>query len=607
MAEDSTGQEVPILDTTTGAPQASGAATSLFNAFYVFKYSGGVDKVNSKTYISNNQADRNGAKAEVISNPTASAIVTWAQTIQENSKNPYNIQNSPYTWADFLFCKWYGVVPNNRLVTLRKFPIGASDDAGVNRPDPIQNIPVAQAITWFGGPTGNNLNEIWQSTWSLNWKKESTTAKDVQGNEFTNFSQSLVAALPDGTNAAVKQLLTLLATQVDQENSKSGVDAAGKAILEEREQTFIKGLWSDNGAFFNQIQGPVNVKNQFLLRDRGLSNTAPDAQWQIIFEYKTDSYFGMNQRRVALDIMANMLKLTYSDGEWLESLNIYYKKLGLEVGSAQQKLIEGAFKNGTFNPDQLLKVFYDMAKASAGSIVEKGIELATTTGALAIDAATAALLKGDFASIAGSFGKMTPEQKKTLESAVQTQLTFALAESMPKFVQQRANVANLPTGNWHLTIGNPMNPIMRIGDIVVRSCKVEFGEELGPDDFPIDLKFTVTLSPTKPRNGADIRRTFNNGRIDYVDTVGGSTYDELNTYGNANKVLTALSSGKTVPTTTSASRVTDLEKASNASQARVINWLQTRYGAGSANADYLQQVYFYTPAEDTIGGTKQNR
>jgi hypothetical protein len=605
MAIDQTGQEVPILDTSTGAPQSSGSATSLFNAFYVFKYSGGVDKINAQTYASNNRADRNGAPANVISNPTAAAIVQWAQSIPVNSQtNPYTIKNSPYSWADFLFCKWYGVVPNNRLVTLRKFPIGSSDDAGVRRVDPAQNIPVAQAVTWFGGPTSNSINEIWQNSWSLAWTKKETTAKDVQGNEFVNFSTSLVKALPEGINPFVKTILSNLADQVDLANSSTGVKSVGKATIAKAEQDFIKGLWSDNGAFFNQIQGPVNVKNQFLIRDRGLSNTAPDAQWNLIFEYRTDSYFGMSQRRVALDIIANMLALTYSDGEWLESLNVYYKKLGLELAPAQQKMIEACFKDGVFDPEQLMKVFLDIAKASVGSIVEKGIQLAASSanaaGVLSVEGLKD-LLGGDtgFTKMADAYKNLNATDKATLEGAIEIQLTKALADSFPAFIQQRANVANIPTGNWHLTIGNPMNPIMRIGDIVVRSCKVEFGEELGADDFPIDLKFTVTLSPTKPRNGADIRRTFNNGRIDYIETSGGATYDQLNTYGISNKALTEASVGALTPAARALA-----EKASNASQARVTSWLDSRYGAGMVNAEYLRKVYFYRPKEETVGGTK---
>jgi hypothetical protein len=613
---DSTGQPVPQLDTQTGAPQSSGSSTSLFNAFYVFKYSGGVDKIEAQTYASNNQRDRNGAKANVISNPTASAIVEWASKIPENSKdNQYGIKNSPYAWADFLFCRWYGIVPNNRLVTLRKFPLGSNDDAGVLRKNKPQNIPVAQAVTWFGGPTGNDINSIWQSTWSLAWKKEGTTAKDVQGNEFVNFSQQLVEAIPAGANPFVKGILTTLADTVEVARSNAGLEAVGKATLEDREQEYIKGLWSDNGAFFNQIQGPVNVKNQFLFRDRGLSNTAPDAMWQLVFEYRTDSYFGMSQRRVGLDIIANMLALTYSDGEWLESLNVYYKKLGLNLGGSEQLLIEGAYKNGTFNPKELLAAILTIGKTRVADIVAAGVGAASSAveaaGTVAGAAVTSLFAPGSTVeAIAKAYDSMSDEKRNRLNGLVEVQLTKALADSFPKFLQQRANVAGTPTGNWHLTIGNPMNPIMRIGDVVVRSCKLDFGEELGADDFPLDLKFTVTLSPTKPRDGADIRRTFNSGRIDYIEGLGGATLDQVNTYGVNSKALTELSTSTNAAETEAARAKLGEDfqaSSSNASQDAVENWLASRYGPGMVDPTYLQQVYFYKPVEEKIGGAPTAR
>ncbi len=600
MALDSKGQEVPVFDTRTGAPQSTGSATSLFNAFYMFKYSGGVDVISSATYSSTNQNSKNGAAPKVISNPTASAIVEWAKTIPANQENnKYAVQNSPYSWSDFLFCKWYGIVPNNRLITLRKFPLGTNDDAGIRRKKTIQNIPLAQAVTWFGAGTGNDLNQMWQSTWSLAWTKKDTAPKEVQGNNIVNFSQALVKALPAGMNEFVKKAIENLANQADMEAGKGGLIQIGKATIEAAEQNYLKTLWSDTGAFFNQIQGPVNVKNQFLIRDRGLSPTAPDANWKIVFEYKTDSYFGMSQKRVALDIIANMLALTYSDGEWLESLNIYYKRLGLALNPTEQALIESSFVGGVLNPDALVNAFLEIAKARSTSILEKASELATAGVQGTVNVVTQAagsLLSGKDFNI-NAYAGMSADQKKTLQNALDIELTKALAESFPGFVQQRANVANVPTGNWHLTIGNPMNPIMRIGDIVVRSCQLEFGEELGPEDFPIDLKFTVTLSPVKPRDSADIRQTFNLGRIDYTETFEGHTYDKANSHGVENKNLSQASAGNGGDNAAM--------KVSTERLASVSTWLNDRYGAGMGDKTYLKEVYFYVPKQvGTVGGSK---
>jgi len=196
-----------------------------------------------------------------------------------------------------------------------------------------------------------------------------------------------------------------------------------------------------------------------------------------------------------------------------------------------------------------------------------------------------------------AYANMSTTEKDTLKNALDIELVKALAESFPGFVQQRANVANIPTGNWHLTVGNPMNPIMRIGDVVVRSCQLDFGDELGPEDFPIDLKFTVTLSPTKPRDSADIRQTFNLGRIDYVEQFDGHTFDQANTYGIENKKQAQASAGN--------GGDNGAAPVSTDRLSTVSTWLNDRYGAGMADQDYLKEVYFYKPKQiGPVGGSK---
>lgn len=603
------GKEYDVIDPSTQAKDPAGSGNSLFSAFYVFKYGGGVDIINSSTYVNSIEKSRNNATPTMISNPSAAAIINWARALPENSQaNQFGVENSPYTWADFLFCKWYGIVPNNRLVTLRKFPLATEDDLSTKRKPSSQNIPVAQAVTWFGGPTGNDINSIWQSSWSIPWTKKSVDAKEVQGNEVTNISQSFIKLLPADISPFVKKVFENLATQTDFKRSGTGTEyeqAAG-AEIEKLEQDYLKSLWSDTGAFWNQIQGPVNVKNQFLIRDRGLSNGAPDAQWKLKFEYKTDSYYGLSQRRVALDIIANMLNLTYSDGEWLKSLNIYYKKIGIPLAETEQNLIEAAMVNGVLNPEKLAKAFADIAKSRAADIISNGLSMASSLASV-----TAGTVTGAFTNLmkngevnADAFNtavsKLSEEDKKKWETAIGIELTKALAASFPVFLQQRSAVPGIPTGNWHLTIGNPMNPIMRIGDLVVKDCTLTFGDELGPDDFPIDLTFDVTLSPTKPRAGQDIRKTFNSGRIDYINNFEGHTFDQANTYGRQNKGLIAVGSGQ--PTADDVSNTTPPKNKVD----RVTAWINEKYGPGMANASFLQDVYFYVPKNpDLQGGTKK--
>ena len=124
-----------------------------------------------------------------------------------------------------------------------------------------------------------------------------------------------------------------------------------------------------------------------------------------------------------------------------------------------------------------------------------------------------------------------------------------------------------------------------------------------PEDFPIDLKFTVVLSPTKPRDGADIRQTFNLGRIDYTENFVGHTYDKANTYGIENKNFEIASRGN--PGTTPDGKTTD------ARVAQVATWLNNRYGAGMGsgnNETFLTSVYFHNPPEKgSVGGSEEKK
>ena len=68
-----------------------------------------------------------------------------------------------------------------------------------------------------------------------------------------------------------------------------------------------------------------------------------------------------------------------------------------------------------------------------------------------------------------------------------------------------------PIGEWHLTIGNPCNPIAMIGNLLCEDVAIEFGEVLGPDDFPTTIKATFTLKHARDRERGEIESIFNRG------------------------------------------------------------------------------------------------
>ena len=96
----------------------------------------------------------------------------------------------------------------------------------------------------------------------------------------------------------------------------------------------------------------------------------------------------------------------------------------------------------------------------------------------------------------------------------------------------RSLLTGSPIGEWHLVLGNPMNPIAMIGNLVVSDAELEFGDVLGADDFPTELKLNVKLRHGKPRDKGDIESMFNlgNGRLYYGisgDVQSSSMYNSL--------------------------------------------------------------------------------
>ena len=94
-----------------------------------------------------------------------------------------------------------------------------------------------------------------------------------------------------------------------------------------------------------------------------------------------------------------------------------------------------------------------------------------------------------------------------------------------------------PTGQYHVTIGNPLDPIAVIGNLYCDKTTYKLGGPLSYEGFPTELEVEISLKPARPRDKADIERMFNGGKERmYLTPAGGvDTNENTNTsaYGNA--------------------------------------------------------------------------
>ena len=99
---------------------------------------------------------------------------------------------------------------------------------------------------------------------------------------------------------------------------------------------------------------------------------------------------------------------------------------------------------------------------------------------------------------------------------------YACEEPRPASVvtNGKLNIA-ANSGFWHVTIGNPRNPIAVIGNLIIDKTEMSFGDTpLGLDDFPTELKVSVTLKHCKPRDMVGIGHMFTKGETGLALPIG---------------------------------------------------------------------------------------
>jgi hypothetical protein len=449
-----------------------------------------IDQENQPRWYEIDQA--NEAKSHRYKSPSVSEIVAWSQEDNNASKKPYRFQ-------DFAYCKYWQKIPNNYLVTLRRYPFPTKDNLdaegekhaarqGDYKAD--QLLPVATAVTWLGESTGNKISAILGGIESgLNWKEIKS--------EMNVVSPASPGDAGAGPFAGVAKWVGMISGDY---NSTTNPNAGTPP------DPYTQGPWN------NKIIGNVNVIDSTKARERGLKFAH---KIELVFEYEARSIGGINTKAAMLDIMSNLLVMTSATASFWGGANRFTPAspgntapfLGGPKGRA-------AWMRG--NPTEFLDAVTDQFSKAASAISDFLFSAMQNP----IEA-----LK----SLAAGGAKAYMNSTKTPGGYVSG---------------LKAILTGDPVGEWHLTVGNPFNPMMMIGNLICTGVKFEFNEELGPDDFPTELKATISLEHGMPRDRDAIESMFNGGggRLyslppDYEKSLSSSSQSPIDKYtgGGANK------------------------------------------------------------------------
>lgn len=433
--------------------------------------------------------------------------------------------SAPYYWKDFLYCKYYGTIPNNYMITLRRYPTPVLDNMSV--PSVITSSesyhkegvgrPVSQAVTWYGGNTSNSLSNLLKFSTGIQWENKDQDATKVQ-NAFSkgffqdgpiSFLGSALGSGSGGTYDATIGVIEGLANAADPQ--LTNINAIRTARLRDRAKEGNLGLLSE------YIWVPVDVVKSTKIRSVGLPFSWDTLS--VVFEYELTSVGEVNSKAAMLDILGNLLSLGTNYGNFLtpdirydskfaaigfpggaDGLEMYYRDpLGWVIKYAQEIANIANASSGSNSGDPSATIGTNAqdegSSSTLNSLKAKLATLFNNGGSSASDYIDLAKELGQVAGAAGS---------RLLKAAV-------TADFIEKFQAPVSLLTGAPIGEWHLTIGNPCNPIAMIGNLVCEGVNIEFTETLGPDDFPTGIKATFTLKHARDRERGEIESIFNRG------------------------------------------------------------------------------------------------
>ena len=502
--------------------------------------SGIIDKAGEQKWYEEDSTGLPDNSKNYAKNPTTADLISWSKSDPRG--------RFTYMFQDFVFCKYWNRIENNRMITLRRYPapvVDAVEPADYNGadvlshvdptnadtwPTPTDNVfaPLATAITYFGEGTGNSLKELLGFAYQYNWDEMetdvwNTTSSQIEEGKILNENAQWLS----GGLSVIAQATGIIR------------DLQGKEKIQSIHAVGLPPDPYSSGPYENRILGPVNVINNSYKRKRGLKFTHDSLT--LTFEYMSRPIANVNNKAIMLDLLANILTMTYSSAVFFGGAHRYRTDHPAIYPWRNTNSLNKIYRGKLFGKES---AWYDVLKdvfnrENGDWILDLANGITNAVKAVASDL-IAAITGKTQSSEEKEQNENDKRRGKTIVNTVMGTAGRAVAakflkgKQAPWLQDARALLTGEPVGDWHLMIGNPLNPIAMIGNLIVTNSKIEFSDELGPDDFPIGFKAQITLQHAMGRDKDGIEAMFNRGagRIyilpdDFVSSADGeSTVDK---------------------------------------------------------------------------------
>lgn len=441
------------------------------------------------------------------------------------------LANSPlgqarYKYADFMYCKDLGKVSNNHLITLRKFAHPIGDHIGtLTSPKYIDKSgagsfktagDVGRLITWFG-TDDNKLEDICKYSYHATWKQLDAEIEEKDGEADRDSGGGITSFISNTTSPTYGTQTSL--GQAGKHSLWGYLGSKTSFLPFNFGENAVGNIGKNNYLLSNydkyKVYTPKNTLQSTHIYEGKLEFSQ---EFTLNFSYQLRAYDNINPRSALLDLLGNILEVTYRRGKFWGG--------DRKVNGPQQDL--AAFDKANLFVDKS----FDALGGLFSSLSSGGINMENIMGSFSKFGSQAMdIVKSAF----GGDTEMTAEsiKNKFTEFIKNGNWSDALKGIVknglgrPTLYAWHSLLTGDNVGLWHVTVGNPRNPILSIGNLILNDATVKQWGPLGVDDFPTNLTVSITLKHARPRDITDIGYMYTSGASAIYRTF---ATDSLNKY-----------------------------------------------------------------------------
>ncbi|MBQ3415890.1 MAG: hypothetical protein IJH39_11280 [Clostridia bacterium] len=434
-----------------------------------------------------------------------------------------------YKYADFMYCKNLGKIANNRLITLRRFPVPIGDDIwniaqyssdGQASGTPGgADIPVdtGRLVTWLDDT--NKIEDILKYDYKEGWEEKEGKFQEVNSEE-------------DSADRGILGSIVNLANPTYRQWVGGGFAGGANGILNRFQALTGNFAFKASGSnqrhdIFtmydqNRVYEPKGTIRQTHLYTGKLEF---NQSFSLTFDYELRAYENINPRTAFLDLLNNIQQVTYRTGKWWGGQVWFAGAPGNRQGwNTANAFIDNAFDrlSDTFKMILTGDLNFGDFLGGLANNAAKFISSGLNEGAKLLNDKTARKEAGESLVKHMENLNVGPMLKGMLKNSL----------GRPALYCTNSILSGEPVGLWHLTVGNPRNPIMSMGNLIIENTTVQHYGPLGIDDFPTGLKVTVNLKHAKPRDMIEIGKMYTKGTMGLAVPLGRSKMSNFHKVSN---------------------------------------------------------------------------